>query len=538
MYECPNCSGNLKFDIPSQKLLCEHCGTMMNPYDFQKERDAEETTVGEDEYEVTVFTCPQCGGELISNDTTAATFCSFCGGSAILDSRISKEKRPQYIIPFQKTKEDCRKAYAKMMRRAFFAPSELKEEKHISRFRSIYMPYWVYRFEKSEHVSFRGSRSHRSGDYIITDHFKLESDVEAKYKGLTFDAASSFSDNLSNAIAPFEWRGAQLFTPSFLSGFYADTEDVAAWVYQEDAENIVTQELCSQMERDPVCKKYNLGSDFTRAMAPRTVQKELAMLPVWFLTYRKKDRVSYTVVNGQTGKAAGDIPVDSFKYLLGSLLLAIPLFLLLNLLVSMRASTMLLAAGILAAVCCFISVRQKQDLQARETGEDDKGKGCSGSPGESGRIKVTLGKTSTIALICVFCILGGSFLMFLPAGDGGASMTKLMVPVVLYIAVIVICSILEVKKKKGQRIVRQKVKRPRLKARDFLKSVSKPGAGILLALIVLIVNPVSDLYYYGAALAAMGLICWDILGMIERFNLLATRELPQFHRRGGEEDGR
>lgn len=38
----------------------------------------------EEDYEVTVFTCPQCGGRLLSDDTMAATFCSFCGGERIV----------------------------------------------------------------------------------------------------------------------------------------------------------------------------------------------------------------------------------------------------------------------------------------------------------------------------------------------------------------------------------------------------------------------------------------------------------------------
>ena len=142
MYECPNCAGNLKFDIARQQLFCAHCETTMDPYSFRKEKDAEE-------YEATIFTCPQCGGEIISDDTTAATFCSFCGGATILDSRISKERRPSYIIPFTKTKKDCKAAYAKMMRRALFAPKELKDPEQLKKFRGIYMPYWVYSFEKS-----------------------------------------------------------------------------------------------------------------------------------------------------------------------------------------------------------------------------------------------------------------------------------------------------------------------------------------------------------------------------------------------------
>ena len=91
MYECPNCAGNLKFNIARQQLHCEYCDTQVDPYSFHKEKDAGEEPPGE--YEATVFTCPQCGGEIVSEDTTAATFCSFCGAAAILDSRISKKRR-------------------------------------------------------------------------------------------------------------------------------------------------------------------------------------------------------------------------------------------------------------------------------------------------------------------------------------------------------------------------------------------------------------------------------------------------------------
>lgn len=44
MYECPNCAGNLKFDIARQQLYCGYCGTRMDPYSFEKERDAEESS--------------------------------------------------------------------------------------------------------------------------------------------------------------------------------------------------------------------------------------------------------------------------------------------------------------------------------------------------------------------------------------------------------------------------------------------------------------------------------------------------------------
>ncbi len=75
MYECQNCGGNLKFDIDSQQLKCDYCLTVYDPYQVKKENDAVESEM----FDATVFTCPQCGGEILSTDNSAAEFCSFCG---------------------------------------------------------------------------------------------------------------------------------------------------------------------------------------------------------------------------------------------------------------------------------------------------------------------------------------------------------------------------------------------------------------------------------------------------------------------------
>lgn len=229
MLSCPNCGGNLKFDIPSQQLSCEHCHTLFDPYDFDgKTSDAEESKTFDGDYEVTIFTCPQCGGEILSTDNAAAGFCSFCGASTILYSRISHEKRPNYIIPFQKTKEQCKEAYARRMKHSIFAPKELRDPSYIDSFRGIYMPYWAFYISQKGSLSLDGKKTSRRGDYIITDHYALTGDLDAYYKGLSYDASSSFDDNISEELAPYNLKGMKAFTPAYLSGFYADTSDVDA----------------------------------------------------------------------------------------------------------------------------------------------------------------------------------------------------------------------------------------------------------------------------------------------------------------------
>lgn len=545
MYECPNCGSNLKFDIAAQKMLCSYCSATVDPYSIQKDHDAEEST----EYDVTVFTCSQCGAELLSEDNTAATFCSFCGSTAVLDSRIGKSRRPVHIIPFTKTKEDCKASYARMMRRAVFAPSELKNQEYIEKFRGIYMPYWIYSFEKKGKITFHGTESRQKGDYLVTKHFDIVSEVEASYDGISFDAASGFSDDLSGAIAPYDMNAGRPFTPSFLSGFYADASDVDSRVYRDDARELALEDSFDKLANDSVCSRYHVkdssnASSLKNALRPECTASESAMFPVWFLSYRKGDRVAYAVVNGQTGKAAADLPVDKKKYIIGSLLLAVPLFLILNLHFTITPGTALILSALLAFICALVSVSQMSRIKEKETRESDKGYVFSKQKKEaesngayddwvdyaetgqrkpprksSGAIKIM--QVMIGAMIFTFIM---PFVMVFVASRGGNEVSVAAVLIISFALTVIVSS--------------NRWHKPKRKGtlKEMFPVLVKPVAAILLAILIVIWNPVSDLYYYGGAVISMGAVIWTLLDIIERYNLLTTRKLPQLNRRGGDEN--
>ena len=63
MFACKNCGGNVKFDIKSGQLACEYCHSLFDPYAYEdKTSDAEV----QKDFDATIFTCPQCGGEILS----------------------------------------------------------------------------------------------------------------------------------------------------------------------------------------------------------------------------------------------------------------------------------------------------------------------------------------------------------------------------------------------------------------------------------------------------------------------------------------
>lgn len=533
MYECPNCSSNLKYDISRKALFCEHCDTCLDPYSFHKESDAEESV----SFGVTIFTCPQCGGELMTDDTTAATFCSFCGCSTILDSRVSMEKCPDYIIPFSLDEETCKKSYKKMMRRAIFAPKELSNPEHIKKFRGIYMPYWVYSFVRQGQVTFDGQRKKRKGDYIHTKHYDIHCDVDMEYKGLAYDASSTFYDSLSNAIAPFHTDKGQPFHPSFLSGFYADTGDIDERLYREDAQNVAWEDAIRKIRKTSIFFSYEKPSDTSLKKAlyfPKNEARQ-GLFPVWFLSYKKEDRVAYAVINGQTGLAAADLPVDKKKYLLGSVLLAAPLFLLLNMLFTIKPTILLGISILLSLFCIFLTCKQMRNIEERETLANDKGvlgKAANETfvPKEYYTNKKKPDRTFlitklVIAFSGIIMIWAFSYIMFIFSRTMKTYMISMMLWMCLPILLIPVFTM----RKKPDRDFFNRLKRK-------LFYMKYPLISILLAIVILILNPAYDLFYYIGVIACMITTALTFTDLITLHNRLTMRKLPQLNKRGGDEN--
>lgn len=354
MYSCKNCAGNLQFDIESGKLKCSHCKSLFDPYEVSGGKEAD----GEQEYEVTVFTCPQCAGRIYSMDTQALAYCSFCGASSVLEGRLEHMERPKYIIPFTVSKEDCKRLYSEKLKKEGYAPNWLKDAEHIDSFRGIYVPYWIYNASQKGSVEVLATKAIKKTIDKVSG-YTVYGDLECEYRGVAFDASAAFEDEISEQLAPYDMRKLQDFSPAFLSGFYADIADVKEDVYMFRAEEIINRATTSYINTQPELYGYNVehtpfASDTYHTLMGKA---ELAMFPVWLLTYRRNGRVAYVAVNGQSGKLAARLPIDRRKYAVRSTLSALPLFIALCALVQLIGDkwNTLITSYIMAVVILFIA---------------------------------------------------------------------------------------------------------------------------------------------------------------------------------------
>ncbi len=587
MYPCPNCRAGLRFDIPTQQLKCDYCDSMFDPYTIKRDKDA----VEHDTFETTVYTCPQCGGEIISDDETAATFCSYCGNTTVLDSRIENEKKPEFIITFKKTKEECKEAFSKAVKKAIFAPREYKDPELIDKFRGIYMPYWAYDFETDAQVSFEGSTSHRSGDYIIEDFYRISGPVHGEAEGITYDATSTFSDDISASIAPYNIKQKQAFTPSILSGFYADTNDVDKALYSDDATAMVSRYNQTQILGAKAARSKSVTGkekDKVRQQsAPGIKGAGLAFLPVWFLSYKTRDnRVAYAVVNGQSGRTSVDIPVDKKKFLIWGACIAAVIFAVLTIACSfvtdftMTPKMLLAITLVLSFIMLFMSSSQLSSIRKRETLENDQGMLYRRKMEElkaAERNEITAEqldnateqqkedyiRSDSLALRCatavnngiakenakkagcltVFGLIALSFALLFIVGFYIPTLFEAYGPVVnsrfsdlIYVIGIAAASIPIFFIWRNGLSTGNPFKSPgKAKLTSSVKLI-KILISIVIAGAVLAFDPVQDMFYYGAAIICIAILIITEFEIIDQHNKLTTRKPPQLGKRGGDEN--
>lgn len=396
---CPSCGGTLRFDIKKQKLVCEYCmsefdassmpqmGGANESVDFGQEHAPDE---GGETIDAKIFTCPNCGAEVFATDLDAVEYCSYCGTFVTLESRLAKLQKPSYILPFAITKEKCLELYKEKLKVARYLPKDMSAQGAENSFRRIYIPFWAYEVDinADKQISADTDESWTSGNTEYTQHYTIKANADGKVDNIFFDASATLDDRISEEIGNFPMESLQPYNSSIMAGSYADVADVSKDTYTNKAYDkgmdTLMEEIRSNLEQNggrgmsgsSVRSVGNL-SDFD---LPRTTRKDygqtsakLAMLPVWFMTWKNKDRLCYAVVNGSTGKMFAEIPADLKKYTLSSFILAIPIFFLLEFFLTLMPRTMLLVTGILSLVILISYWFVSNKLKNQENRTNDMG---------------------------------------------------------------------------------------------------------------------------------------------------------------------
>ncbi|MCR5733922.1 MAG: hypothetical protein K6G22_04865 [Lachnospiraceae bacterium] len=343
---CPACGGSLVFDPKEGKLKCQYCDMLYTTKEVEEawakkngtapngaaagavsgvQPLSNGETVGESaqrqydpveftDDEVKSYSCSTCGAELLADQTTAVMRCPYCGNQTIVEAQFSGSVRPDYIIPFAHTKDQAEEKYKSFYNKRFLLPKSFKTGNHVEEIQGVYVPFWMF-----------SGRVHLDGDYVaydesedddghkyVTGRFQVKRKGFLDYKNVPADASKRMEDDLMDSVEPYKLDELKDFSMVYLPGFMAERYDVS----EEDcrkraqtrAEGSIKDQVRQSIKHDGI-DKSDVKIDFEGEST------KYALLPVWLLVTKWKDKTFKFAMNGQTGKMIGDLPVSAGKLL-------------------------------------------------------------------------------------------------------------------------------------------------------------------------------------------------------------------------------
>ena len=329
-YNCPCCGAPLAFSGESGKLECASCG---NSYELDAiqamsaaesidklefERCAESFDASE-AAQMQAYVCKSCGAELMTEDTTTATECPYCGSPTILPERIAGGVKPEKVIPFKVTKEEAQKQFEEYFKGKRLLPNIfLKSRNRIAEMRKLYVPYWLFDCDAQADIVYDAEKrsTERRGDWEITrtKYYLVRRSGRMGFDSIPVDGSEKLDDRITESLEPYDLSAAVPFQPAVLAGAMADHADVDADACEKRAVERVEMSI-SQAMRDSV-NGYSSISERSRSIHSDNGTATPVLMPVWLITTEKEGKTYTFAINGQTGKLTCDVPADTKKSLL------------------------------------------------------------------------------------------------------------------------------------------------------------------------------------------------------------------------------
>lgn len=290
-FSCPKCGGNMRFNSTNRGLQCLHCG-------HREEVDGGRAQLEEASLDVAladglgyrwsgferVLRCKGCGASTIFPPAWISVTCPFCEGAVFGTTPTEAGLvAPRALIPMQIDAEAAQQRVKDWLGSGFFTPAELVRA-GAEKAAPMYIPLWlisaVLRFQDPS-----GPSLLETLEVIFIDRVE---------PGIDRIPSGQF-----RSLEPFDWKDLVEFKPEYLARWPAVHYEISVNAASQKAQAKMMQEARSQVPRRIVDPGVFYGQSY-----------KLVLFPLWITTfkYRKKNRL--VIVNGQSGKVAGEKPLD------------------------------------------------------------------------------------------------------------------------------------------------------------------------------------------------------------------------------------
>lgn len=283
------------------------------------------------------FSCGTCGASLAFEGVRTQT-CPYCASPNFVERAPAPgQPDPRFVVAFIGDAEVARRRLAAWVgSRTLFADPALRRAK-VEDLRGIYLPAYLYSaVARTDYTAQIGEHYTELETYTTTENGKRVTKTRTvtrteyrplagRHLGYVTDVIVSASSGLSNAelarVEPYDLKQLRRFSPALVSGWIHEEFSRGGDECQRMSRSEAVDEIGSRLRRFMPGDSY---SDLVWRTAVEWESLEPVLVPVWVLALRYRgDRPPLRVViNGQTGKVSGKVPLSWWKIALAVLLAA------------------------------------------------------------------------------------------------------------------------------------------------------------------------------------------------------------------------
>jgi ribosomal protein S27E len=352
---CPDCGGEMEWNAAKRVIACPFCGFVPKEQpSSQAEASGEiqeldlETALADASDEQRGYgtptikiKCQSCHAISVFEPGRVAQRCDFCGSPSIAPYEETRDPiTPQSLLPVRLSDSQVRDLMREWYRTRWFAPNRLKRAALTDTLHAIYLPYWT--FDAQVHASWTAESGDHYYETVTTTDAKgnrVHQQVQRTRWYWTSGRLEHFFDDelvpgttgvrldLLRQVEPFPTGELVPYDPTYVRGWTVERYQVdlrQAAQTSRDQMQAETRRLCAQKVPGDTHRNLNVNADFSE----RTFKHILA--PVWLATYTFGPRTFQMLVNGYTGRIAGDRPtswIKVFFYIILPSLIALLIFL-------------------------------------------------------------------------------------------------------------------------------------------------------------------------------------------------------------------
>ena len=337
-YPCAACGAQAEWNPSRQLLVCTFCGTAapfsvddktgaLIEHDLVKAlREIPDAERGWLEARRTVQ-CQSCKAVSVFEPGRAGQNCEFCGSPALLDyQEIKAPIRPQGVLPFKVDQGQVREQIRRWFGSKWLAPGDLKSRAMVDRVKGIYIPYWT--FDAQVHCAWQAEAGHyyyTSETYRDSQgrtqtrrvrHVRWEpaaGEIDHFFDDVPVPGTHGVHQALLREVEPFATKELVGYETAYVSGFLVEHYQVVLFDAAEQSQQSMYEQLM-QLCAAQVPGDTQRNLQIQPSYSGRTFKHVL--VPIWMLSYIYASKAFQVIVNGYSGKIAGEYPKSIWKILL------------------------------------------------------------------------------------------------------------------------------------------------------------------------------------------------------------------------------